>query len=108
MKKFVLLVAILAIFQQRERIQAWIAPAPVIAHGEVVLYATEWCGYCSKTRSLFAEQGIAYREADIEKSGAARQAYEKLGGRGVPVIDIRGTVIHGYNPQAIVELAKRQ
>lgn len=107
MKKLFVLVTILALFQQRERIQAWIAPPPAPPHQEVVLYATAWCGYCAQTRSLFAEQGIRYREEDIEKSTAARQAYEKLGGRGVPVIDVRGSVIHGYNPQAIVEAVKR-
>ena len=108
MKTFVLLVALLAIAQYHERIQAWIAPAPVVSHAEVVLYATDWCGYCAKTRSLFAEKGIAYREEDIEKSAAARQAYETLGGRGVPVIDIRGTVVHGYAPDAIMFAVRRQ
>jgi len=32
----------------------------------VVLYATDWCGYCAKTRKFLAERGIAYTEFDIE------------------------------------------
>ena len=108
MKKIVLLLVVLAIYQHRERIHNWIAPAPPPAHQEVVLYATAWCGYCAQARSLFAEQGIVYREENIENSATARKAYEALGGRGVPVIDIRGTVIHGYDPRAIMAAAKRQ
>jgi mycoredoxin len=101
MKKIALLVLALALYQNWGKIHNWMAPAPP-KHQEVVLYATSWCGYCAKTRELFAEQGIVYREENIEQSSAAREAYQRLGGRGVPVIDIRGTVIHGYNPQAIL------
>jgi mycoredoxin len=110
MNKTVLILAtILAIFLQRERIADWLdPPPPTQTHNEVVLYATSWCGYCAKTRSLFAEQGIVYREEDIEKSADSRRRYENLGGRGVPVIDVRGTVIHGYDPATILAAVRQR
>lgn len=64
---------------------------------EVLLYATEWCGYCAATRRFFEAQGIRYTEFDIEKSAAAREGHRKLGGNGVPVILVGETVVHGYN-----------
>ncbi|GIZ10989.1 glutaredoxin family protein [Pseudomonas sp. NCCP-436] len=67
-----------------------------------MLYASSWCGYCAKTRALFAEDGIVYREVDIEKDSAGRAQYEAIGGNGgVPLIDMRGQIIHGYDLRAI-------
>ena len=77
-------------------------PAVVGNHGEVILYATSWCGYCRKTRALFEEQGIAYTEFDIETSDEGRRRYEALNGEGVPVIDIGGTVIRGFDRDEIM------
>ncbi len=84
-----------------------IAPAAEPGQGEVVLYATSWCGYCQKTRELLAEQHVQYVEYDIEKSEEGRRQHRALKGRGVPVLNIRGTVIHGYNREAILAALKR-
>ena len=53
------------------------------------------------TQRFIAEDGIAYREVNIETDTAGRAQYQALGGRGVPVIDLRGQVIHGYDVRAI-------
>jgi glutaredoxin-like YruB-family protein len=89
--------------QNRARIRQALQPsAPVAA--EVVMYATEWCGYCAKTRQFFRDRGIAYEERDIEKSDTARAEHEKLGGPGVPVVVVNGrTVIRGYDPDRLEE-----
>lgn len=97
MKKIVLLLTALALYQHWDKLQDWITPA----QGEVILYATQWCGYCAKTRVLLDEEGIAYREVDIEKSPAGQAEFQALGGRGVPLLDVRGTLIHGYDPRAM-------
>ena len=48
-------------------------PPGKVASGEIVLYATSWCGYCAKTRELLQGDGIAYREVDIEKDAVGRR-----------------------------------
>lgn len=103
MKKLLLIAAAIALFQHWDNLQRWLNPpaARSAGAGEIVLYATTWCGYCAKTRELFAKDGIAYREVDIEKDSAGRERYQALGGRGIPVIDMRGQVIHGYDVRAI-------
>lgn len=65
---------------------------------QVVLYATEWCGYCQKTREFFKQNNISYVEYDIEKSERRRREHKRLGGKGVPLVKINDKVIHGYNP----------
>lgn len=70
---------------------------------QVVLYATAWCGYCKKTRALFKEHGIPYKEYDIEKSLQGKQEYDRLNGRGIPLVVVNGVVIRGYNPELILK-----
>lgn len=110
MKKFLLIAVALVIFQKWDYISEFLHPPPDYAavHNEqVILYATEWCGYCKKARELMAKHDISYYEYDIEKSREGREQYERLGGRGIPVLLINGEVIKGYNPSKILAFVKK-
>lgn len=110
MKKWFFLLTALLIYQKWDVIDAYLNPAAdtmIARNGEVILYATTWCGYCNATRELLAREGIPYTEYDIEKSAEGKQQYDSLRGRGVPLLVIDGEVIRGYNPQRILELAGR-
>lgn len=74
---------------------------------DVILYATEWCGYCAKTRKFLAEKNIPYIEYDIEKSAKGAEQYSSLGGNGVPLLVVKGEIVRGYGPQQIVALLNR-
>ncbi len=81
--------------------------AQILAHhDEVVLYSTSWCGYCKKARNLLNEKNIAFIEYDIEKSAEGKRLYDALNGRGVPVLQVKGTVIYGYDKRGILAAAK--
>ena len=69
--------------------------------GPVTLFSTSWCGYCRKTRSFLNANGIPFEELDIEKSVDARRSFDRLGGRGVPVVSVGDMVVHGYQPLAL-------
>ena len=71
---------------------------------KVIMYSTEWCTYCKKARRFFKAKRIAFTEYDIEKSSAAKSAYEKLGGRGVPVILIGKSRMNGFSEQGFLKL----
>ncbi|HTF95659.1 MAG TPA: glutaredoxin family protein [Cellvibrio sp.] len=106
---FILLVA-LVVFKW-DVIRKELSPPPDFSahHAEgVVLYATDWCGYCKKARNFFKENNIAYVEYDIEKSAEGRSQYDQLHGRGVPLIMIHGNILRGYDPNAIKEALKVQ
>jgi len=71
---------------------------------EVILYATDWCGYCRMAREFFSANGIRYTERDIEKSSLALSEHKKLGGRGVPLIVVGDELVGGYNEPALQRL----
>lgn len=79
----------------------YMTPPPDFSQGKVVLYATDWCPYCEKTRSLLEQRQIAYKEYNIETSAEGRDQYQRLAGKGVPVLLVAGKVIRGYNAQSI-------
>lgn len=68
----------------------------------VTLYATEWCGYCAKTREFFDEHDVPYVEIDIEKSEQGAREHARLGGNGIPVVVVDETVIHGFSPDRML------
>lgn len=70
----------------------------------VILYSTSWCGYCRKARKLMRTHGIEFVELDIEKSEVAKEQYQKLNGRGVPLIYKNGKVLRGFDPEKIKRL----
>lgn len=77
----------------------------------VVMYSTSWCGFCRRARAYFQSKGIQYIDKDVEQDPvAAREATMKTGGYGgVPVIDIDGTIIQGFDvPQIEAALARRR
>lgn len=109
-KKFFLIALVLGIYLNWGSIQGGSSRVPYSAqaNAEVVLYATEWCGYCQKTRELLADNNIPYVEYDIEESEQGYREYKNLGGRGVPVVNVKGTVIHGYSAQRILAAARSE
>ena len=80
--------------------------ALAVGQPAVLLYATDWCGYCKAARALFESNGITYVEHDIEKSSEALSQHRKLGGNGVPLIVVGDDVIKGYNEAALRQLLK--
>lgn len=108
-KKIVIVAAVLLAIQHRQSILHFINPPPDYAathDGQVILYATSWCGYCKKARKLLEENHIAYYEYDIEKSSEGNEQYKALGGRGIPLLLINGEVVKGYNPDKILKLVR--
>ena len=83
-----------------------VAPEHVRASARVVLYSTEWCGYCKQIRRFLDQKGIPYQAFDIDKDAQARKAYEALGGAGIPFVDVNGTLIRDYNPEKIMAALK--
>ena len=59
---------------------------PVASNKKIIMYGAEWCSVCKKAKRYFKANNISFIEYDIDKSSKGRREYEKLGGRGVPVI----------------------
>jgi glutaredoxin len=63
----------------------------------VVMYSADWCGVCKKARAYFQQQGIAFREYDIDTSEQGKRGFAKLGGKGVPVILVDQQRMNGFS-----------
>jgi len=78
----------------------------------VILYSTEWCGVCKATAEFLKKEGIPYEEKDVEKTPGAQQELAckalKSGQKinGVPVLDIGGTLLLGFDRDDILKLSK--
>ena len=73
---------------------------------KITLYMTSWCGYCRKARKLLTRLDADFEAKDIEKSRRAAAEFRRKngGGGGVPLIDIDGKLVRGYNEKLIRKL----
>jgi glutaredoxin 3 len=72
---------------------------------KVVVYSTPSCVYCKLAKQYFTEKGVKYVEKDVFTDLQAREEMvTKSGQMGVPVIDINGKLIVGFDKTAINEL----
>lgn len=64
----------------------------------VTVYSTPTCGYCVKVKEYLKSKNVQYTEynvaADMSK---AEEMVKKSGQMGVPVLDINGKIIIGFN-----------
>ena len=66
------------------------------------IYTTQTCPWCKKTKEFLKENNIEYEEIDVTSNkDAQKEMIEKSGQMGVPVLDINGTIIVGYDPDKI-------
>jgi len=72
---------------------------------KIKLYSTPACVYCKMARQYFIERGIPFEETDVSSSHAAAQEMMKKSGQmGVPVIEIDGQIVVGFDRAKIKEL----
>lgn len=73
----------------------------------VIIYTTPTCPYCGMAKNFFKRNNIKFKEIDVSKDyKAAHEMIEKSGQMGVPVIDIDGQIIVGFNRPAIEKALK--
>src|SRR5262245_23770575 len=72
---------------------------------DVVVYTTSWCGWCRKTLKFLDERGVAFENRDIEADETWRdELRDKTGSTSIPVVEIDGEIIRGYDPARMDEL----
>ena len=70
----------------------------------VKIYSTATCPWCARAKEYFKEHGVKYTELRVDTNAKAREEMiEKSGQLGVPVIDINGKIIVGFDVDAINE-----
>ena len=65
---------------------------------KVKIYTTPSCVYCKMTKEFFKQNNIQYEELDVAKDINARgEMIQKSGQMGVPVIEVNGETIVGFD-----------
>ena len=64
----------------------------------VTVYSATWCSFCHAAKNYFDKIGVKYEDKDVEKEITnAQEAVTKSGQMGIPVIDIDGEIIIGFD-----------
>ncbi|MBW3016978.1 glutathione S-transferase N-terminal domain-containing protein [Candidatus Woesearchaeota archaeon] len=74
---------------------------------KVKVYSTPTCPYCVMAKQFLKENKIEFEDVDVSKDrAAAEEMVEKSGQMGVPVLDIDGEIVVGFDKQRIKKLLK--
>lgn len=75
---------------------------------KVTVYSATWCAFCHAAMDYFDKLGVKYTDKDVEKDPQnGLEAVEKSGQRGIPVIDIDGEIIIGFDRPKIDAALKK-
>jgi len=73
----------------------------------VKVYSTPTCPYCVTLKNFLKEHNIQFEDIDVSQNELAqKEMIEKSGQMGVPVVDIDGEIIIGFDQERIKKLLK--
>ena len=73
----------------------------------IKVYSTPTCPWCTVTKDYLKSKNFAFEDLDVSRNReAAMEMIKKSGQRGVPVIDINGKIIVGFDQATIDTLLK--
>ncbi|MDP7140977.1 MAG: glutaredoxin domain-containing protein [Candidatus Woesearchaeota archaeon] len=72
---------------------------------KVKVYSTPTCPFCIKAKEFLKEHNIDFENIDVSKDQkASKEMIDKSGQMGVPVIDIDGEIVVGFDVEKIKSL----
>jgi glutaredoxin len=83
------------------------------ASDDVIVYGASWCGFCRQAKSYLQDKGVPFVEKDIEKEPGARSEMlakaqaQGVRASGIPVIDVYGTILPGFDRERLDRLLAR-
>jgi glutaredoxin 3 len=76
-----------------------------MAEHKIIVYSTSSCHFCVLAKAFFEAEQIPFEMKDVAQDVKAREEMvEKSGQMGVPVIDIDGDIIVGFDQEKIKQL----
>ncbi|MFH1225071.1 MAG: glutaredoxin domain-containing protein [Candidatus Diapherotrites archaeon] len=69
----------------------------------VNVYSSPYCPYCHMAKDFLKERNVKFEDFDVSESQERlREMMKKSGQSGVPVLEINGKIIVGFNREAII------
>lgn len=73
----------------------------------IIVYSTKMCPYCVMAKKYLESKNIDFTEVDVSSDySKALEMVKKSGQQGVPVIEIDGHIIVGFDRQKIDQILK--
>jgi glutaredoxin-like YruB-family protein len=71
----------------------------------VKMFTTPTCGYCRQAKDFFNDNNVSFSEVDVTKDQVAlRDMADRSGQMGVPVIDVDGEIVIGFDRERLAQL----
>jgi len=71
-------------------------------NNKVKVYSTPTCSFCLRLKQYFKDNNIVFEDVDVSANQEAiEEMFTKSGQMGVPVIDIDGEIIVGFDKERI-------
>lgn len=72
---------------------------------KIKIYSTPMCPYCVMVKSYLQDKGFSYEELDVASDKEALEELQsKTNALSVPVLDIDGEIVMGFDKKRINEL----
>lgn len=72
---------------------------------KVKVYSTPTCPHCLAVKAFLKEKGVEFQDVDVSVSReSADEMIKKTGQMGVPVVDIDGKIVVGFDREKIESL----
>jgi glutaredoxin 3 len=66
---------------------------------KVIVYSTTNCPWCVKVKDFLRQNGVPFEERNAKENREyALEVQQKSGGVTIPVTDVEGMIILGFNP----------
>ncbi len=71
----------------------------------VIVFSTPTCPHCNRAKHYLRSRGVRFRDVDVSRDrAAARDMVRRSGQQGVPVLDIGGKIVVGFDRAKIDQL----
>ena len=71
----------------------------------IIIYSADWCGFCHRVKDYLKSKNIPFEVLDVDSNPKyAEDCIRKSGQSGIPVLDIDGQIVVGFNVKKINEL----
>ena len=74
---------------------------------QITVYTTNTCPYCVMMKNFLSEQGLQYKEVNVQQDPVAAERLVKTTGEmGVPQTEINGQWVLGFDSENVIRLVK--
>ena len=74
---------------------------------KIIVYSAPWCPWCKKTKQFLDEHKVKYEERDVDSNPKFHEElFKKSGQMGIPVTDIDGQIIIGFDEKELRRVLK--